>query len=112
MFEFGKKTWKNLLFDKGGRPELGSVMAKMRKAQILLGLDQYQKLAEIARREGGSVSSLVRQAVRNGWPGMVSKKPSASAWRGWSRSMRTGKPSWPNEAASRWRSIRQQSLSR
>jgi len=39
-------------------------MAKMRKAQILLGLDQYQKLAEIARREGGSVSSLVRQAVR------------------------------------------------
>jgi hypothetical protein len=39
-------------------------MAKMRRVQVLFVLDQYQKLTEIAQREGVSSSSLVMAAVR------------------------------------------------
>lgn len=35
----------------------------MHRAQILLEPDQHQKLAEIARREGTSISEIVRVAV-------------------------------------------------
>jgi Arc/MetJ-type ribon-helix-helix transcriptional regulator len=38
-------------------------MDKMHRAQILLEPDQHQKLAEIARGEGASISELVRDAV-------------------------------------------------
>ncbi len=41
-------------------------MNKMHRAQILLAPDQHQKLAEIARREGTSISEIVRAAV-NEW---------------------------------------------
>lgn len=38
-------------------------MTKMRRVQVLFDLDQYQKLAEIAKREGTSISLQVRRAV-------------------------------------------------
>jgi hypothetical protein len=38
-------------------------MNKMHRAQILLEPNQHQKLAEIARREGTSISEIVRVAV-------------------------------------------------
>lgn len=38
-------------------------MNKMHRAQILLEPDQHKKLAEIARREGTSISEIVRVAV-------------------------------------------------
>ena len=38
-------------------------MNKMHRAQILLEPDQHQKLAEIAQREGTSISEIVRLAV-------------------------------------------------
>lgn len=41
-------------------------MNKMHRAQILLEPGQHQKLAEIARREGASISEIVRVAV-NEW---------------------------------------------
>src|SRR3990172_8933886 len=39
-------------------------MNKMHRAQILLEPNQHQKLAEIARREGTSISEIVRSAVQ------------------------------------------------
>jgi hypothetical protein len=39
-------------------------MGKMHRAQILLEPDQHKKLAEIARREGASISEIVRTAVK------------------------------------------------
>ena len=39
-------------------------MNKMHRAQILLEPDQHQKLAEIAQREGSSISEIVRTAVQ------------------------------------------------
>jgi hypothetical protein len=39
------------------------MMDKMHRAQIFLEPDQHRKLAEIARREGASISELVRKAV-------------------------------------------------
>jgi hypothetical protein len=38
-------------------------MDKMHRAQILLEPNQHQKLAEIAQREGSSISEIVRAAV-------------------------------------------------
>lgn len=38
-------------------------MNRMHRAQILLEPDQHRKLAEIARREGTSISQIVRVAV-------------------------------------------------
>ena len=38
-------------------------MTKMRRVQVLFENDQYQKLAEIAKREGTSISFQVRLAV-------------------------------------------------
>ena len=39
-------------------------MGKMHRAQILLDPDQHIALAEIARREGTSISEIVRTAVQ------------------------------------------------
>jgi transposase-like protein len=39
-------------------------MSTLYRAQLLLELEQHQALAEIARREGRSVSDLVREIVR------------------------------------------------
>jgi Arc/MetJ-type ribon-helix-helix transcriptional regulator len=39
-------------------------MNKMHRAQILLEPDQHQKMAEIAQREGTSISEIVRTAVQ------------------------------------------------
>ena len=36
---------------------------KLKRAQILLEPEQYRQLAELAEREGGSISGLVREAV-------------------------------------------------
>jgi hypothetical protein len=38
-------------------------MTKLHRVQVLFDLDQYQKLAEIAKREGTSISFQVRRAV-------------------------------------------------
>ena len=38
-------------------------MTKLRRVQVLFDLDQYQKMAEIAKREGTSISFQVRIAV-------------------------------------------------
>jgi hypothetical protein len=38
-------------------------MNKMHRAQILLEHDQHQELAQIAQREGTSISEIVRDAV-------------------------------------------------
>jgi hypothetical protein len=38
-------------------------MTKMRRVKVLFDLDQYQKLAESAKREGTSISFQVRKAV-------------------------------------------------
>ncbi|MFU8771316.1 MAG: plasmid partition protein ParG [Anaerolineales bacterium] len=40
-------------------------MGKMHRAQILIDPKQHETLAEIAQREGASISELVRQAVQN-----------------------------------------------
>lgn len=36
---------------------------KLKRAQILLEPEQYRQLAELAEKEGGSISGLVREAV-------------------------------------------------
>lgn len=38
-------------------------MIKMRRVKVLFDLDQYQKLAEIARQSGTSISFQVRLAI-------------------------------------------------
>jgi len=39
-------------------------MSTLHRAQLLLELEQHQALAEIARREGRSISDLMREIVR------------------------------------------------
>ncbi len=41
-------------------------MDKMHRAQILINREQHKALAKIARKEGTSISEIVRQAVQDG----------------------------------------------
>jgi hypothetical protein len=48
----------------------GALMAeRMRRTQVLFPEDEYQRLQRLAREQGRSVGSLVREAVERCYPG-------------------------------------------
>lgn len=61
-------------------------MAKEKRVEILFEPSDYERLAEVARREGRSVGGVIREAVAK-YVTSPSEAERAAAWRRW-RSLR------------------------